>query len=438
LPYHHRNVSTKVVAIGIGSVVFGVELLRDFFRTPELRGAELRLVDLNDGALQRMTALARQLNEASGWDIRISATTERTEALPGADFVITSIEVDRDRTWKLDHELALKHGFASVLSENGGPGGLSHTLRSIPPMVDIARDIERLAPDALLLNYTNPENRVCLAVHMYTSVRAIGLCHGVAETVPWVASALGRPPEDIELHAAGVNHFTWTTSLRSRSEDRDLLPDLRERLPPLPEDQWPLCRLLFEKLGVFPTTGDNHVGEYISWAAEIVGTRGYDFERFAMLRELSVRNIEAWGAGTKPVTSLLAQPSRESRLGHGVTQIMAGLLSGATLPRPSFIMPNNGYVPNLEQDVVIEVPGWIRDGVWRGVPVGALPGPVAAMVQHEIEVQKLAVRAAVEGSRSLALQALLIDPVVHSARAAEAFLDEILAVHRPYLPAFCA
>ncbi|MDO8616373.1 MAG: alpha-glucosidase/alpha-galactosidase [Dehalococcoidia bacterium] len=428
----------RIVAIGIGSTVFGVELLRDVFQTPELRGAELWLVDTDAAALARMAALARRLNEASGWDASVCATTERLEALPGARFVVTSIELDRDRTWRLDHELAVKHGFPSVLSENGGPGGLSHTLRSVPPMVAIARDIERLAPDALLLNYTNPENRVCLAVHRYTGVRAIGLCHGVAETVHFAAGVLGCDPPDIDLHAAGVNHFTWITALRSRPDGGDLLPELQRRLATLPPDVWPLCRLLFERLGVFPTTGDNHVGEYIPWAAEIVGTRGYDFERFGQLRGLSRANIEAWGAGAKPVASLLAKPSRESRLGHGVTQIMAGLLAGATLPRPSFIIPNQGCVANLPEDAVVEVPGLIAEGRWRGVPVGPLPGPVAALVQHEIEVQELAVRAAVEGSRALALQALLIDPVVHSARAAEAFLDEVLAVHRPYLPAFYA
>ena len=184
---------TKIVAIGVGSLVFGVELLRDVYQTPELRGAELWLVDLDPGALRRMGGLAEKLNEASGWDITLRTTPERVEALPGADYVVTSIAVDRDSTWQADHELALKHGFPSVLSENGGPGGLSHTLRSIPPMLAIAKDIERLAPNALLLNYTNPENRVCLAIHRYTSVRSIGLCHGVAETIE-MADQTARHP----------------------------------------------------------------------------------------------------------------------------------------------------------------------------------------------------------------------------------------------------
>ena len=430
--------TTKIVAIGIGSLVFGVELLRDVYQTPELRGADLWLVDTSETALRRMAGLATKLNEASGWGVRLHSTTERAEALAGADFVVTSIAVDREATWKKDHELALKHGFPSVLSENGGPGGLSHTLRSVPPIVAIAKDIERLAPKALLLNYTNPENRVCLAVHRYTDVRSIGLCHGVAETVVFIAKVLGRSRDDIELHAAGTNHFTWTTSLRSRADGSDLLPELRERLASLPPEVWPLCRMLFDKFDVFPTTGDNHVGEYIGWAAEIVGTEGYDFGAYAHRGELSRQNVEAWGAGTKPVDALLAQPSQESRLGHGSTQIIAALLNGQRLLRPSFIIPNDGYIDNIERDVVVEVPGMIEDGVWRGVAVGALAGPVASMVQREIEIQKLAVEAAMTGSRALALQALLIDPVVDSAASAAAFLDEMLVAQRQHLPAFWA
>ncbi len=160
-------------------------------------------------ALARMTRLAERLDAAAGWDVAVHSTTERREALPGADFVVTSVAVDRIATWRADHDLALRHGFASVLSENGGPGGLSHTLRSVPLMVEIAADVAELAPAALMLNYTNPENRVCLAIRRHTSARAIGLCHSVAETIDDVARTLGRPRAEIDAHAAGLNHFTW-------------------------------------------------------------------------------------------------------------------------------------------------------------------------------------------------------------------------------------
>lgn len=427
---------TKIVAIGVGSLVFGVELLRDIYQTPELRGAELWLVDLDPAAARRMGGLAAKLNEESGWDVSLRTTTERVEALPGADFVITSIAVARDSTWETDHKLALKHGFPSVLSENGGPGGLSHTLRSIPPMLAIAKDVERLAPNALLLNYTNPENRVCLAIHRYTKVRSVGLCHGVAETIQMVAELLDIPRDDVDLRGTGTNHFVWTTSLTERSSGRDLLPSLKEHLPKADPDKWSFCAWLFDRFGVFPTTGDNHVGEYIGYAAEFIGTKGYNFGAYARNRGLGQANVDAWAAGTKPVTSLLRQPSRESRLGHGVTQIIAALLARRTIRRPSFIIPNHGYVENLPQDAVVEVPGVIEDGDFRGMQIGRLSAPVAAMVQREIAIQELAVEAAVTGSREAARQALLIDPCVHSARAAEAFLEDILNAHRAHLPAF--
>jgi alpha-galactosidase len=429
---------TKIVAIGIGSLVFGVELLRDVFQTPELRGAELWLVDLSPDALARNGGLARRLNEATGWDVTVRTTTDRIEALPGADFVVTAIAIARDTAWETDHRLALKHGFPSVLSENGGPGGLSHTLRAVPPMVAVAQDVERLAPKALLLNYTNPENRVCLGIHRYTSVTSIGLCHGVAETIEMIGDLLGMTQEDVDLRAAGVNHFTWTTSLTDRRTGDDLLPLLREKLPGADQSKWGFCAWLFERFGVFPTTGDNHVGEYIGYAAEFIGTKGYDFEAYARNRKLGHANVDAWAAGTKPVESLLRQRSREARLGHSVTEIMAALATGTTVRRPSFIIPNAGYIENIEHDVVVEVPGVIEGGAFRGLDVGRLAGPVAAMVQNEIEIQKLAVEAAMTGSRSLALEALLIDPCVPSAHAAEAFLEDILEAQRRYLPAFWA
>jgi alpha-galactosidase len=426
----------KITAVGIGSFIFGVELLRDIFQIEELRGSELALVDLNPDRLALMAGLADRLNEASGWRVQITKTTDRREALPGSDFVVTSLEINRDATWMLDHEICLRNGIPSVLSENGGPGGLSHALRTVPLVVDVARDVERLCPDALMLNYSNPEGRVCLAIKRFTPVRAVGLCHGVAETVPFVANVLGRRPQEIDLRAAGVNHFTWMTSLTDTATGDDLYPTFEKAAAALPEDQWPLCRLLFERFGIFPTTGDNHVGEYIGWAAEVCGTEGYDFAGIAERRGLALENIEQWASGTKPVGALLAQPSRESRLGLACAGIIADVVAGRSQRRPSMILPNDGYIDNISRDAVVEVPGEAADGKVRGLPVGELPGPVASMVQNEVEIQKLVVDAALSGSRELALQALLIDPVVNSAEKAEAVLDDILSTHAAYLPQF--
>ena len=426
----------KLVAIGIGSVIFGIELLRDVFRVPEFRGADLWLVDLDPGALRRMTRLAERLNAAADWEVEIHATPERRAALPGADFVVTSVAVDRIATWRADHELALGHGFASVLSENGGPGGLSHTLRSVPLMLEIGRDVEDLAPGALMLNYTNPENRVCLALQRHTSVRVVGLCHSVAEAIDDCARTLGRARSEIDVHVGGANHFTWFLSIRDARDGSDLMPEFRRRTLASDPSRAPLTRLLVERLGLHPAIDDDHVGEYLPWAAEVIGTTGYDFERHDRRSRTDVDMLEAWGSGARPVGPLLAEPSAEAKVDHSAAEIMGDLIARRTKRRPSFILPNDGYVDNLPADSVVEVPGVVVDGIARGVPVGAIPEHVAALVRHELAIQGVAVEAAIDGSRELALRALLLDPVVTSARAAERFLDEILRTHRAFLPRF--
>jgi alpha-galactosidase len=426
----------KLVAIGIGSAIFGIELLRDVFRVPEFRGSVVWLVDTDPPAVARMTGLAERLNAAAGWDVHVHPTTDRLEALPGADFVVTSVAVDRLATWRADHELALSHGFASVLSENGGPGGLSHTLRSVPLMLEIGQDVERLAPDALMFNYTNPENRVCLALHRHTTTRIVGLCHSVAEAIDRCAHALDRPRSEIVVDVAGVNHFTWFTSVRDARDDSDLLPEFRRRTLARDPMRTPLVRLLDERLGVQPAIDDDHVGEYLPWAAEVIGTAGYDFDGHERRSRADIELLEAWGSGAEPVGPLLEEPSREAGVDHSAAEIMGDVIAGRTRRRPSFILPNDGYIDNLPLDSVVEVPGLVEDGVARGVPVGALPEPVAALVRHELAIQDAAVEAAVEGSRDLAMRALLLDPVVTDVRAAERFLDAILDAHRAYLPRF--
>ena len=426
----------KLVAIGIGSVIFGIELMRDVFRVPEFRGSELWLVDVNPSALALMTRLADRLNQAADWDVQIHSTPDRREALPGADFVVTSVAVDRIATWRADHALALGRGFASVLSENGGPGGLSHTLRSVPLMLEIGQDVEELAPSALMFNYTNPENRVCLALRRHTSVRVVGLCHGVAEAIDDAAGTLGRQRSELDVRAAGVNHFTWFQSITTAGEDDDLLPEfLRLRLAADP-GQAPLGRVLYERLGAYPAIGDDHVGEYLPWAAELIGTSGYDFDAHERRSRSDVEMLEAWGSGDRSVDSLLGEPSQEAKVDHSAAEIMGDVIAGRTRRRPSFILPNDGYIDNLPADSVIEVAGIVEAGVPTGMPGRTLPEHVAALIRHELAIQDVAVQAAVDGSRDLALRALLLDPVVNSVRAAEQFLDDVLRIHRSHLPRF--
>ena len=298
--------------------------------------------------------------------------------------------------------------------------------------------MERLAPRALMLNYTNPENRVCLALHRHTSTRVVGLCHSVAEAIDDCARTLGRERAEIDVHAAGVNHFTWFTSVRDARDGTDLMPEFRRRTLAADPDRAPVTRLLVERLGVHPAIDDDHVGEYLPWAAELIGTTGYDFEKHDRRSRADVEMLEAWGSGDRPVQPLLDEPSQEARVDHSAAEIMGDVIAARTRRRPSFIVPNDGYIDNLPTDSVVEVPGIVEDGNPRGVAVGALPEHVAALVRHELAIQDVAVEAAITGSRDLAMRALLLDPVISSARAAERFLDDILQQHRGCLPRFWA
>lgn len=432
----HEVSQIKVVVIGVGSHVFGVGFLQDYFGAAALASSELWLVDVDRHALDRMHRLAMRFNQATDHEVELHVAEDADEALPGAEFVVTSVAVDRDRTWQFDHQLALECGFPSVLSENAGPGGLSHTLRSIPLVLDLARRIERHAPESLVINYTNPENRVALALMRYTNLRFIGLCHGVASTTKWIADGLGVPLGDISVTAAGVNHLTWVLDVSDRRTGRDLSSDLallvRQRGPA----KMPLAVLLYETFGCLPTTGDNHVGEFIPWAAEVIGTDGYDFDGFASKRTLALEMVQAVADGTQSPEQLIREGSNEARVAHSGAELIADIVSGATRNRPSFIVPNNGYISGIPKDVPVEVPGLIDGGNPTGVPVGALPPPIHAMVSRELNIQSLAVDAAATGDPDLALQALLLDPCVSSVRQARRFLETILDVHRDHLPAF--
>ncbi len=439
--------ATKVVMIGAGSASFGPAMIHDALLTPELRGSTLVLVDIAAQKLEVMAAYARVLNEALGAGLRIEHTAERREALPEAEFVITSVAVKRDDLWKLDFQIPLKHGIKQVLGENGGPGGLSHALRNIPIILGIARDVEDLCPQALLMNFSNPESRIGLALSRYTCLRFVGLCHGIGMGYDSIGRITGIEPADLVGIAAGLNHFAWFTDIRRRSSGEDVYPLLRAADEVYDPTHYPLTRRMFRTYGLYPHPSDDHIGEYLPFAWEACGLHGYDFAAADRRRE------EAWGRITRVVAGQEPVPAVEPGGGSaGERQHEAGarlrksgefafpIIVSAADNRHALIeavnIPNDGLIANLPGWAVVEVPAVVgADGV-KGVQVGRLPAGIAALLATQAHVQDLVVEAAVHGSRERALQALLADPVVHSAEAAERTLDELLSVHAAYLPQF--
>jgi alpha-galactosidase len=433
---------TKIVLIGAGSVSFGTGTLCDLFAARgHLEGSAIALVDINVEAVETMAAVARRLNAATGEPFIIQATTHRREALAGAEFVIIAVAVRRNERWRLDFQIPLKHGVKQVLGENGGPGGLFHCMRNIPITLDICRDMEELCPEALVLNFTNPEGRICLAATRYTDLQFVGLCHGIGMTQTAWSRVIDLPEEEIDLRAAGINHFTWVLDARRRGTGEDLYPVFREKLAQKGAEEVrlsphyafgiELSRYLMETYGLWPSCSDDHIGEYLSYAWETCGLAGYDFEAAEVVAEDRWDRLRRYAAGEEPLDELL-----QSRSGERAVPIIVGVLENTHQYELAANVPNAGFIPNLPESAIVEVPATVDATGVHGVSVGPLPEPIAAMCRTQVAVQDRAIEAAVHGYRNAALQALLLDPVVNSISQAEAILEELLEVHKDFLPQF--
>ena len=260
--------STKVAIIGAGSIDFGPGMIADVLANPEFRGSTLSLVDIDGEKVALMKALALRMNEEWGTGVTVEAATDRRQALPEAEFVLVAVERERMKRWKMDFEIAFEHGVRQPFSENGGPGGFAHAARNIALVTGICEDMRELCPEAWFFNFTNPVPRVALAAWKYGGVKAAGFCHQIWMGFEFVKQLLGIPEEDVDINAAGLNHFTWMLDVRRKSTGKDLYPALRRKLKSWPAEWELLTRDVFEALGVFPVPGDPHLCEYLPWVCD--------------------------------------------------------------------------------------------------------------------------------------------------------------------------
>lgn len=420
--------TTKIVFIGAGSAAFGLSLFQDLFSTSELAGSTLTLVDTNPDALDRMAALAEVLNRQGDARITIEKTTDRKAALVGAGFVLCAIAIDRNRLWKLDFSVPKKHGIRHTLGENGGPGGLFFTLRTLPLIVDIVRDVEAICPDALFINLSNPESRIVLGLSRCTSVRTLGLCHGIFLARWFVCQILGMAEKEVDVWGAGLNHFQWLTAIRERSTGRDLYPLLREREKSHDPAFTPLTRRMFHAFGLWVTCSDDHMGEYLPYGWE-GGEHGFDFENDERGRVILKDLMDGVIDGSKAIPDDWTKPS----WGERAVAVIAGMLHNQKRFIESGIVVNRGVISGLPDELAVEVPLVAHAAGVHPVSLGRLPDPIIKLLSVQAGVQQLSVEAALHGSKELALQALLIDPVITSSTAAVAILDELWEANKPYI-----
>lgn len=420
--------TAKIVLIGAGGAAFTLSLLQDLIAEGDFDGCTLTMVDTDAEALGRMADLATRLFAQSGTRIAVERTTDRRAALDGAGFVVNTAAIRRNALWRQDFEIPKKHGIRQTLGENGGPGGLFFTLRTMPLIFDFARDIEEICPGAPLLNLSNPESRLVLGLSKYTRVKTLGLCHGIFLARWFICQILGRPEAETDLRAAGLNHFQWVTAIRDRATGADLYPLLREREAAHDPAFTPLVRTLFRTFGLWPTCSDDHTGEYLAYGWE-GGEHGFDFDGDDRGREEFRARIEGVLAGTIPAPEEWFRHS----WGERAVQVIGAMLHNRPRFIESGVVYNRGVIPNLPADLAVEVPLTVDAAGIHPVSLGPLPDACAKLLLQQASVQQIAVEAAVRGSKELAMQALLLDPVIHSTAAAKAILDELWEINAPYI-----
>ncbi|SEP79196.1 alpha-galactosidase [Virgibacillus subterraneus] len=422
---------TKIVIVGAGSAIFGLSMLKDAFSTKDLWGSELVLVDIDKVAVERMESVAIRFNDYLDAGYKISSTTDRLDALRGADFVIVSIAVDRVKMWKWDFSIPQKHGIPHVLGENVEPGAVFHTMRNLPIILDICKDIETYCPDALLINFTNPESRLCMAIKKYTNVKVVGLCHQINAGIGIVSTLTNIDREYIDVKAWGINHFTWMVDIRDKRNGEDLYPLLIEKEAIYTTEYEKLSRFIFHNYGLFPTSGDSHLGEFFPYAHEMISKAGYDFNKYEKRRQNVVKTLNDIINDEVTIDSDLIKPSGEKAF-----TIINGIKNNTNEMIESVNIPNEGYITNLPNDAIVEVPSLINGNGINGLTLGKLPRGIAALCKTQIDVQHLVVDAGVNGDRNLVMQALLTDPNIPSANAAMKIYEELMEINKPYLNQF--
>jgi len=429
-----KNKSVKIVLIGAGSATFGRKMIADVLGSEELRKIDctLVLVDINEKTLEPMYKFANLLKNHYGSSTKIEKTSNRLEALPEANYVILSVARKRWQLWDQDFSMPLTYGFEQVFGECGGPGALFHALRSFELVIPICKDIERICPDSLVINFTNPVSRVMMAINYLTKVNAVGLCHGVFQAHKIISTVLRRPLEELDILSGGINHFYWIVKIADAKTGEDLYPEFKRKVQDNRALLPPLCRKLLEVFGLLTYPVDSHPAEYLSFAYEITGPQKHTFDRAQNQHEAEMRQLEPYLTGEKPI---------DEKIASGSSEIAVPIINDIEFDRRQLraavnVLNKESYVENLPTDAVVEVPAMVDAQGIHPKKIGPLPEAIAAFTRIQVSIQKLLVEAYSNKSKNLLLQALLLDPIVDSCSRAEKLLNDMLKLQSTFLPEF--
>ena len=434
-----------IVLLGVGSTYF----TRGIVESLIVKGGEwdVRLVDIDPECLEIATLLSKRLVEAYDAPVTISGSLDRCEVLPGADVIVSTIGVGGRRAWEKDVLIFRQFDIYQGTGDTYGAGGVSRGLRMIPVLVEVARDIERLCPDAIFINFSNPMTVNCRAVAKTTSVNIGGLCYGVTAREHQLARLIGVPWKDVRCRAIGVNHFTWITDFQY--DGKDAWPLVRERIakePDLPTvKNQPYTWELFRMFDAYPTVGDGHICEFIpGWQAEGayygktfgVNAGHGSFEEYTARWDRIFDEMADQAYGRAPVEKTPLDAYGETLRDEDLFIDVLNASMGEDEIFRTVNLPNVGQASNLPAGAVLEATTFVSGAGFQPLCFGELPLGITAILQRIIGAQELTVEAALKADRKLAIQALVAGETVRTEAEAERMMDVILETHRDHLPQF--
>jgi alpha-galactosidase len=458
----------KIAFIGAGSTVFAKTLLGDILSYPELSGATLALYDIDAERLATSERVAHHVAAALAATPQIVATTDRERALDGADYAISMFQVGGYRPATVtDFEVPKRYGLRQTIGDTLGIGGIMRALRTIPVFLDLCRDLERLAPDVLHLNYVNPMAMNCLAMTRASSIKTVGLCHSVQGTAEQLARDLGVPPDEITYLCAGINHVAYYLKLEHQGQD--LYPRLRRLAEEGRVPDWNRVRYeVFRHFGYFGTESSEHFAEYVPWF--IKEGREDLLARFNIPLDEYLRRCEVQLAGWRFLKEKLERPEADVPAGFEAAMRAAGateaevrsmgrelrtlhevrrsheygssIIFARETGQPTVVygnVPNDGLIENLPYDCCVEVPCLVDANGVQPTKIGRIPPQLAALMQTNIGVQQLTVEAALSETREHVYHAAMLDP--HTAAELDleqirALVDDLISAHGDWLPAY--
>ena len=431
----------NITFIGAGSFGFTRTLVRDLLTFPTLEDSTITLMDIDEDRLRFAKKAAERIIKAGDYPATVKTTLNRAEALRDADFVLVTILVGSTDVWRHDIEIPMRYGVDINVGDTRGVAGIFRALRTIPVLVDIAKDMERYCPDALMLNYTNPMAMLCRAVSRETGIAVTGLCHSVQGTAEMLAKWIGAPVDEITYTCAGVNHTAWYLDYEWNKQDAYPLihKAITENKDTYNTEQ--VRNEMYLALDYYVTESSGHNSEYSWWfrkRPDLIetycthgtnwnpGKHAYILDRYREREDDWQNEIHDW-----------FDEELDLKRGHEYAASIMDAMSGGAPFQFNGNVPNRNLISNLPQEACVEVPVWVSKKGLEPVAVGALPVSVAPLTSLYSQIEEMAVEAVLTGNRRLVYQAVAYSPLsaaVLSLAEIREMVDALFAVNEAYLP----